>query len=170
MTDRPKADEAAEYYFKYINQVADGDIVNALAAQHREALSLLHGISHDTSAHRYAPGKWTIRQVLSHVIDCERLFVFRAMWFARGFDSPLPSFDQEVAIAADGAEARTWESLISEFDAVRTASIAFFGGLPVEAWDRRGMASGYPFSVRALAFLTVGHVAHHAAIIRSKYL
>jgi hypothetical protein len=96
--------------------------------------------------------------------------VFRALWFARGFDSPLPSFEQEVASAADGAEARTWESLVAEFDASRTASIAFFAGLPPEAWDRRGIASGYPFSVRALAWLTAGHVTHHTAIIRAKYL
>jgi uncharacterized damage-inducible protein DinB len=170
MTERPKGDEAAEYYFKYIDLVPDGDIVRTLAAQHREMLPLLRGISQDTSAHRYAPGKWTIRQVLSHVIDCERLFVFRALWFARGFETPLPSFDQEIAIAADGAEARTWESLVGEFDAVRAGSTAFFSGLPRETWDRRGIASGFPFSVRALAFLTVGHVVHHAAIIRSKYL
>ena len=169
MTERPKREEAAEYYFKYIDRVPDGDIVQTLAAQHRETLSLLRGISHDTSAHRYAPDKWSIRQMLSHVIDCERLFVFRALWFARGFDSPLPSFEQEVASATDGAEARTWESLVAEFDAIRTGSIAFFGGLPPEAWDRRGVASGYPFTVRALAWLAAGHVTHHTAIIRTKY-
>jgi uncharacterized damage-inducible protein DinB len=170
MTERPKRAEAAEYYFKYIDLVPDGDIVRTLAAQQRETLPLLREISHDKSAHRYAPDKWSLRQMLSHMIDCERLFVFRALWFARGFDSPLPSFEQEVASAADGAEARAWESLVVEFDACRTASIAFFAGLPPEAWDRRGIASGYPFSVRALAWLTAGHVTHHTAIIRTKYL
>jgi hypothetical protein len=98
------------------------------------------------------------------------LFVFRAMWFARGFDSPLPSFDQNVAIRSAGAEARTFRSHVDEFRAIREATLAFFAHLPPDAWMRRGIASDNPFTVRALAYITAGHVTHHMRILREKYL
>jgi hypothetical protein len=98
------------------------------------------------------------------------MFVFRAFWFARGLDAPLPSFDQDVAVAAAGSEARTWSSLIDEFQAVRGSTLSFFQTLPAEAWSRRGIASGSPFTVRALAFITAGHVTHHMRIVRERYL
>ena len=170
MTHRPDRTEAAEYYFKYIDQVPDGDLVEILKEQQRETLSLLRGISEDRSLHRYEPGKWTLREVLGHLNDTERLFVFRALWFARGFESPLPSFDQDVAVAASAANDRSWGSHVDEFEALRTATLALFRHLPPDAWLRRGIASDNPFSVRALAYATAGHVAHHAAIIRAKYL
>ena len=99
-----------------------------------------------------------------------RLFVFRAYWFARGFESPLPSFDQTVAVSAARADDRSWRSLAEEFQAVRAATLTFFQSLPEEAWARRGIASGNLFTVRALAYLTVGHVTHHARILRERYL
>jgi hypothetical protein len=166
----PERTEAAEYYFTYIDQVAAGDIRGILAAQLPETLALLNGISDEQSLLRYAPGKWTIREVVSHLNDTERLFVFRALWFARGFDSPLPSFDQEVAIATAGADARSWRTHIDEFAAVRAGTLAFFQHLPPEAWTRRGVASGNAFSVRALAYISAGHVTHHAKILRERYL
>lgn len=170
MSTAPERGEAADYYFKYIDQVPAGDIRHTLDAQSDEILALLSSISSDRSGFRYAPGKWTIREVVSHITDTERVFVFRAFWFARGFDAELPSFDENAAIATAAASERTWESLIDEFRAVRAASVALFLGLPPDAWTRRGIASGNPFSVRALAYLTAGHVAHHAAIIRDRYL
>ena len=102
--------------------------------------------------------------------DTERLFAFRAFWFARGFESPLPSFDQNVALAAAAADARPWQSHLDEFAAVRAATLSFFRHLPVDAWERRGTASGNPFSVRALAYLSAGHVFHHVAILNERYL
>jgi hypothetical protein len=108
--------------------------------------------------------------VLSHINDTERLFVFRAFWFARGFDAPLPSFDQDGAVASAGADERSWRSHIEEFRAVRSATSAFFSNLPAEGWSRRGIASGNPFTVRALAFITAGHLAHHVRILRERYL
>jgi choline dehydrogenase-like flavoprotein len=166
----PDRTEAAEYYFTYIDQVPGGDICDILRAQIPETVTLLNGISDEQSRHRYAPEKWSIRQVVSHLNDTERLFVFRALWFARGFDSPLPSFDQNIAIASAGADDRPWSSHVGEFRAVRSATVAFFQDLPADAWSRRGIASGNPFTVRALAYISAGHVAHHLKILRERYL
>ena len=167
----PDRSEAAEYYFTYIEQAPHGvDIRQALENQLTETIAFLSGISDEKSLHRYAPDKWSIRQVVSHLSDTERLFVFRAMWFARGFDSPLPSFDQDVAIEGARADKRPWKELIDEFRGVRSASIPFFASVPDDGWDRRGIASGYSFSVRALAYITTGHVAHHVNILRKRYL
>ena len=169
-TTAPGRDEAAEYYFTYIDVVPPGDICAALEAQLPETLALLHDISDEQSLTRYAPDKWSIRQVVAHLNDTERLFVFRALWFARGFDSPLPSFDQNVAMSTAGADERTWRSHVDEFRAVRAATVAFFRDLPADAWTRRGVASGNPFTVRALAYLAAGHVSHHTRILRERYL
>jgi hypothetical protein len=167
---RPNHTEAAEYYFKYIDQVGPGDIRDILETQAPETLSLLQEISDSQSLHRYAPDKWTIRQTVSHVSDVERLYVSRAFWFARGFDSELPSFDQHTAVAAAGADERPWRAHVDEFRDVRAATVSFFRNLPEQAWSRRGIASGNPFSVRALAYITAGHVVHHNAILRQQYL
>jgi hypothetical protein len=169
-TTAPDRTEAAEYYFTYIEQVGPGDICQILAAQTKETLDLVRGISEERSLHRYGPDKWSIKQVMSHVNDCERLFTFRALWFARGFESPLPSFDQHVAIAHADAESRSWASHVSEFEAVRAATVAFFRSLPGDAWSRRGIASDNPFSVRALAYIAAGHVTHHMRILKERYL
>ena len=167
--ERPDRTEAADYYFTYIDQVPDGDICEILRAQSAGVLNLFELISEDQSLHRYAPDKWSIREVLSHLNDGERLFVFRAFWFARGFDTPLPSFDQNVAVATAGANERSWRSHVEEFRAVREATMTFFQTLPDDAWGRRGIASDNPFSVRALAYITAGHVAHHIRILRDAY-
>src|SRR5262245_32719706 len=116
----PDRTEAAEYYFTYINQVPPGgDIRAVLRAQLPDTLALLNGIDDKRSQHRYAPDKWSIRQVVGHLNDTERLFGFRALWFARGLDSPLPSFDQNIAMAVSGADDRSWSSHIEEFEHVR---------------------------------------------------
>ena len=166
---RPGATEFAPYYLTYVDQVPSGDIREILSAQAVDILPLFDGISEERSQHRYAPDKWSIRQVLSHINDTERLFTMRAMWFARALPEPQPSFDQDVAIANAGADNRTWASHLAEFKAIRSATLALFDGLPGEAWSRRGVASGYEVTVRALAFITAGHVAHHARILRERY-
>jgi hypothetical protein len=166
----PDRSEAADYYFTYIDQVPAGDICETLESQLPDVLTLLRGVAEEKSLFRYAPGKWSIREVVSHVSDTERLFTFRALWFARGFDTPLPSFDQDVAILTAGADERSWNSHIEELSAVRASTIGFFRDLPGEAWGRRGIASDNPFSVRALAYITAGHLAHHARILRERYL
>lgn len=169
MTSAPERDEAAAYYFTYIDQVPPGDIRVVLEAQMPETLSLLESIGEDQSLYRYADDKWSMRQVVSHINDTERVFVFRALWFARSMDIPLPSFDQDVAIAGAAADARSWRSHVKEFRSIRNATVDFFQNLPEQAWSRRGIASENAFTVRALAYITAGHVAHHAAILRSKY-
>jgi hypothetical protein len=170
MSTIPDRTEAAEYYFTYIDQVPEGDICETLEAQLAQTVTLLHDISEERSLRRYAPEKWSIRQVVSHLNDTERLFVFRALWFARGFDSPLPSFDQNIAISAASADERSWRSHVEEFGAVRAATLAFFLNLPMDAWARGGIASGNRFTVRALAYIAAGHVTHHANILRTRYL
>jgi hypothetical protein len=163
--------EAAEYYFTYIDKVPrDQDVRRVLEDQLGETVQLLSGISEDKSHYRYAPEKWSIREVVGHLSDSERLFVFRAMWFARGFDSPLPSFDQNVAIVGARSEDYSLKDLVEEFRAVRGSTLHFFRNLPDEAWTRRGIASGNPFTVRALAHIAAGHVAHHVGILRERYL
>jgi DinB superfamily len=170
MDKRPERSEAADYYFTYIDKVPDGDICRILESQSVEIPALLEAIPEAQSDFRYAADKWSIREVVAHLNDCERLFVFRAFWFARGFDTPLPSFDQNVAMTGAGANQRSWSSHIDEFRVVRAATLAFFRNLPSEAWDRRGVASDNPFSVRALAYIAAGHIVHHAAILADRYL
>ena len=167
---RPARDEAAEYYFKYIDLVPAGDICAILEAQRTETLAFLRSIPAERASHRYAPDKWSVSGVLAHVNDCERLFALRAFWFARGFDSPLPSFDQEVAARNDGADTRSLASHVDEFDVLRRASLDLLRFLPEEAWLRRGIASDNPFTVRALAFIAAGHVIHHRRILTDRYL
>lgn len=166
----PGHDEAADYYFRYIDQVPASDILRTLEEQGDATVTFLEGIPEQRSLHRYAPDKWTIRSVVGHLSDCERLFVFRAFWFARAFDTPLPSFDQNIAVDAASADAREWRDLVDEFRSVRAATLTFFRSLPADAWNRRGVASGNPFTVRALAYLAAGHVAHHVNILRERYL
>lgn len=167
---RPDHSEAAEYYFTYINQVPAGDILEILDAQSATLRVVLDGITEQQSLFRYAEDKWSFKQVMSHVNDCERLFVFRAFWFARGFDLPLPSFDQDVAVTFAGADERPWASHLEEFATVRAATMTLFRNLPEGAEVRSGIASGNPFSVRALAYITAGHVEHHLRILRERYL
>jgi hypothetical protein len=170
MIGRPDRNEAADYYYTYIDQVGEGDIRDVLERQSSETMSLLRTIVDEQSRQRYAADKWSIREVVGHINDTERLFVFRALWFARGFDSALPSFDQNVAIASAGADDRPWPSHVDEFAAVRAATAAFFRHLPDDAWSRRGIASDHPFTVRALAYITAGHVTHHIRILKERYL
>ena len=167
---RPSATEAAPDYFRYIDLVPDGDVVNALEEQFSETYSFLKTISEEKSLHSYAPGKWTIRQILNHVNDGERIFLYRALWFARGFPEPLPGFDQDVGVAGGGANNVSWSALVEEFRNVRLATISFFKNLSEEAWSRTGTASDNPVTVRALAYIIAGHAIHHQGVIKERYL
>jgi hypothetical protein len=166
---RPERSEASEYYFKYIDLVGNGDIRETLGAQLADTIDFLARVPTDRVDCRYEPGKWSVREVVAHLNDAERLFAFRAFWFARGFDSPLPSFDQEVAFKHSAASECAWTEHVNEFRSVRNATLSLFRHLPPEAWLRRGTASGNPFSVRALAYLAAGHVIHHTNILRERY-
>ncbi|MDQ5872178.1 MAG: DinB family protein [Acidobacteriota bacterium] len=170
MIGRPGPDETVPYYFKYIDRIQTEDVVGKLESQLDESLAFFRGVSEEKSLERYGPDKWSVRQVLNHVNDCERLFVFRAMWFARGFDSALPSFDQEVSAMGAQSDTVPWADHVEEFRGLRQSTVAFFRNLPPEAWMRSGTASGNLFTVRALAYIAAGHLAHHSAVLREKYL
>ena len=164
------ATEAAPYYFRYIDRVPAGAILQTLADQLNAIPVSLRPISEESSKHRYAPAKWSMREVLSHVNDAERVFLSRAFWFARNFETPLPSFDEKASLAATRAHEIPWSTHLEEFEAIRRSTIIFFRTLPPEAWTRHGIASDMPFTVRALAHIIAGHAIHHMAILEERYL
>ena len=166
----PGRDEAAPYYFTYIDRIASDDIVSVLTNQLQEVPAFLSQISEEKSLHRYASEKWSIRQVLNHVNDTERTFAFRALWFGRGFSEPLASFDQNTAANGARADDYSWASHVTDFRDVRNATLSLLQKLPEEAWSRKGVASGNSVTVRALAYIIAGHVLHHIAIVQERYL
>lgn len=170
MIGRPQNTEAAPYYFRYIDQVAGDDPVALLGHQLEESEKFFKNISEEKSLYRYAPEKWSIRQVLNHITDTERAFTFRALWFARGFKSPLPGYHQDIASSGAGADRILWSAHVEEFRRVRLSTISLFANMPPEGWERAGIASDCPFTVRALAYIVVGHVIHHMTVLRERYL
>jgi hypothetical protein len=170
MIGRPQNTEAAPYYFIYIDKVAGDNPVAIFESQLEEVLAFFEAISEEKSLYRYAPDKWSIRQVLNHITDTERVNAFRALWFARGFESPLPSYDQHIAVSGAEADRISWATHVEEFRRVRLSTISFFRNLPTDAWMRTGIASDNRFTVRALAYLIAGHLAHHVTGLRERYL
>src|SRR5438034_11595675 len=170
MIERPQPTEVASYYFTYINQVTGDDPISVIENQLTESLALFSKISEEKSLHRYAPEKWSIRQVLNHITDTERVFAFRALWFARGFDTQLASYDQEPAARGAEADRVSWAAHVEEFRRVRLSTISLFANLPSQAWARSGIASDNHFTVRALAYIIPGHFIHHVSVLRKRYL
>ena len=170
MIPRPDASEHLPYYAKYVDLVPDGDLVQTLRAQLDETLALVRGLPEEQGGHRYAPGKWSIREVLGHVIDAERIFAYRALRIARGDQTPMEGFDENAYAAASGADARTLADLADELEHVRLGNIVFFRSLSDDVLARRGTANGAEVSVRALAWILAGHELHHRALLRERYL
>lgn len=169
MIPRPDPSEFQPYYRKYIDLVPDGDVVATLRADGAEAAALLRRVSDAQAGHRYAPGKWNIKEVISHVTDTERTFAFRAFWFARHGPGELGSIDPDPFVAEAFVDRRSFASLVDEFEAVRAASVALFASLAPEALTRAGIASGHRVTVRVLPFLVAGHERHHRALLRERY-
>lgn len=167
---RPKDTEYAPYYGRYVATVPDDDFLEALERQGRETIAVLQEIDEAKSQHRYEPGKWSIREVVGHVCDAERVFTYRALAFARGETAQLPSFDENAWAGTSSAGTRRFADLVAEFKAVRAATLALFRSFTDEEWTRTGIASGNPCTVRALAYITAGHERHHLRILREKYL
>ena len=167
---RPQTGEYATYYGRYIDLATEDDIVAALDAQSHETATLLGGISEEQAAHRYEPEKWSVKQLVGHVIDAERIFAYRALCFARDDATPLPGFEQDPYVANAASDDRPIADLAEEFGVVRKANVMMLRALPSEAWDRVGTASDNPISVRALAFAILGHERHHMRILRERYL
>jgi hypothetical protein len=164
------AEECSSYYFTYIQLVPDGDIVRTLQAQHAEVHTLLKSTTDAAASTCPAPGQWSIKQVIAHLSDTERLFAFRALWFARGELSALPGMEPNPWVTITDANARALSDLLAEFGHVRAASIALLANLDAAAWQRRGSASGDLISVRALAWIIAGHELHHNRSLREEYL
>lgn len=170
MIGRPRDDEAAPYYFTYINQAPGDDPVSLLESQLETNLALFSSISEEKSQYQYAAGKWSIRALLNHVSDTERAFAFRALWFGRGFQDPLASYDQEIAVAGAEPDRLRWAEHVEEFRRVRLSTVSLFRNMPPAGWARTGVASGHRVSVRALSFIIAGHLAHHVRVLKEKYL
>ena len=166
---RPEAGEYAEHYESYISKVPGTDVLGVLEAQRLHMLQLFAGRSERDGNFRYAPGKWTVKEVLGHITDTERIFTYRALRIARGDQTPLPGFEQDDFVKNGGFAGRPLADLVEEFGAVRGASIALFRSFNEEAWSRRGVASEKQVTVRALGFITAGHQIHHRMILEEQY-
>jgi len=169
MIARPASSEYAPFYAGYVAALPDGDILQILEQQTAELRQLAAGTPTDRETFRYAEGKWSVREVIGHLIDTERIFAYRALRFSRGDEAPLTGFDENVYVAASTFDHRPLSSLVDEIVHVRQANLALFGGLAPDDWTRLGTANGKAVSVRALAFIMAGHVRHHLDILRDRY-
>jgi hypothetical protein len=166
---RPTPDESAPFYHGYISEVP-GEHIGRYLVEQLEDLERLMAPLDDTAARaRYAAGKWSVKEVLGHLNDAERIFTYRLMRIARRDATPLPGFDENAYVPAGDFDARPLASLVGEFRALRLSTIALMDGLPPDGWARSGQASGAAISARALAYIVVGHVTHHARVLRERY-
>jgi len=169
MSSRPQPDEYAEYYGRYIDKVPNGDVIAMLESQGDATQKLLASIGEEKAGYRYEPGKWSIKQVVGHITDSERVFAYRLLAFARGEKQPLPGFDQDAYMETASFDARSLAELAEGLASTRHATLTLVRSLDDEAWSRRGIASDNPVSVRALAWIIAGHERHHLNILRERY-
>ncbi len=168
---KPKAGEYAPYASMYIDLLpGDGRVLQHLKDGFEEVRRLVSSLPEDTLTRRYAQGKWSIKEILVHIVDDERIYAYRALRFARGDRAELPGFEQDDYARTSGADERPLASILAEYQAVREATVAMFDGLPEEAFERSGIADGNPMSVRAAVYHIAGHELHHLKIIRERYL
>ncbi len=174
MTDsrigRPKPDEYDSYYAGYVERARAQSVFAALTEQKQEVTALLSALGEQGAAYRYAPGKWSVKQVVGHLIDTERVFVYRAFSIARGERQLLIGFAQDEYVEAADFDSRSVDSLLSEYRATRAATLELFAGFAAAAWEKRGIANGVVFSVRAIAHIVAGHEAHHLEVLKERYL
>ncbi len=169
MSRRPEETEYASFYAPYLALVPEEDILPVLAGQNVLLRRLMDSVPEERESFRYAPDKWSIRELLGHVGDAERVFGFRAFAFSRGDQNPLPGFDENAYVAASGYGDRSLESLAGDFTGLREVNLALLRRLSPEAWLRTGVANGKPVSVRALAYILAGHLRHHLGVLRERY-
>ena len=167
--NRPQADEYVGYFSRYIDQVPDGDIVALLEAQGNATQKLLASIGEEKGGYRYAPGKWSIKQVIGHIGDAERVFAYRLLAVARGEKQSLPGFDEKEYVDGANFDSRSLAELAEGLAATRRATLALARSLDDEAWNRRGVANDNSISARAIAWVTAGHERHHVNILRERY-
>jgi len=169
-SDRPVPGGYDPFYQSYIDRVPNQPIMEVLEEQRYEIMGFLGSLDKSTAAHRYAPEKWTVKEVLGHLVDTERVFGTRALCFARKEVKPLPGFDQDDYVREGCFDRRSLSSLSHEFEAVRRSTENLFGGFDDAQWERSGVANDAQMSVRAVAFIVVGHAAHHMSVLRERYL
>ena len=167
---QPSPAEYAPFYQTYINHVDTKAINDTLADQLQTTIAFFQAIPDEQAGFRYAPGKWSVREVIGHLSDTERVMTYRALHVARGDQKPLPGFDENQYVAEADFDERSLASLIEEWETVRKASINFFKHIKPPGDERRGVANGHPVSVRALAYIIVGHTTHHRSILEERYL
>jgi hypothetical protein len=165
---RPGADEHAAYFGRYVERVPDGDLVAMLREQVVETAAMLRR-ARDRADFAYAPGKWSIKQVVGHLSDVERVMAYRALWIARNDMTPLPGFDENAWVDQAKFERRTLDDLVDEFEVVRASTVQLGAHLDAEQFARRGTSNGNPMSVRALFYIIAGHERHHVALRRARY-
>jgi len=170
MTTRPDRTEYDPDFGKYISLVPDGDIVALLSSQVENTLALLRTVPEEKAGHAYAPGKWSIKEVLGHVVDAERIFAYRALRIGRNDKTPLAGFEQDDYVANTNFNARTLGSVMEEFEAVRRATVQLFKHFTGEEWQRRGTANDKEITTRAVAYNIAGHERHHVDVLKSRYL
>ncbi|MCA9735714.1 MAG: DinB family protein [Deferribacteres bacterium] len=167
---RPPKNEYAEYYHKYIRQLPDGDICEILASQLDETIKLLAQIDEVQANHRYAAGKWSLKDVVAHIVDTERVFAYRALCFARNDSGPFPSMEQDNFVRFGNFANRSLKSIVDEYRFLRQSNIVLFRSFDDEISMRKGIASGTEMTVRAIAYIIAGHERHHVSVIQEKYL
>jgi len=170
MQVRPQASEYDPFYSTYVDKVPDGDILAILAESVEATLALLGTCPEDRELYRYAPGKWSIRELVGHVIDAERLYAYRALHFARADPSPLPGMDSRVWAERSNAGDRPLASLAEELASVRAATVSLWASFDAVTWTAAGVASGRRFTVRSLAYVIAGHDIHHRCVLADRYL
>jgi uncharacterized damage-inducible protein DinB len=166
---RPAPSEYAPSYAGYIDRVPDGDIVTQLQQGGEELTSALASIPDDKGDHRYAEGKWSVRTLIGHMIDAERIFAYRALRIARGDSTPLPGFEENDYARTAGSASRSIAGLASEMRVVREGTVRLFESFPNEAWSRSGTVNSAEVSTRALAWITAGHALHHLNVLEDRY-
>lgn len=167
---RPNTGDFHKYFSLYIDQVPGEDVLAQIEAGGAEAVALLRGLSEEKAAFRYAPGKWSIKELYGHLIDSERLFAFRCLWFARGDEKAQPGMDENAWAEISNAHERSIEDLAAEYEAVRASTLCLLRSLDDAALGRSGNASGNTMSVQALPWLIAGHEIHHLKVLRERYL
>ena len=167
---RPQADEYAPYYAPYISQLGEGDLLAMLNRQEEETVKFLGELPEERLRHRYAPGKWSVKEVLGHVMDGERMFAYRALRIARGDTTPLPGYDENTFIQHSDFDTRPIADLLAEYRSVREATLTLFRPMTETMLARRGTANDKTATPRALAWIIAGHEAHHLDVVRTRYL
>lgn len=170
MKARPQAGEFNPYYSQYIDLVPEGDILGGLETQFSETFAMLKAIPESRAGFRYAEGKWSVKELLGHLSDAERIFVYRALCVARGDAQSLPGFEEDDYVRGAAFDTRSFASIVSEFETVRAATLSFFRNLSDDGWKRQGTANGSAVSVRAIAYILAGHERHHRQVLKDRYL